>query len=259
MSHLLLTVRDAGVRRGRRDILNHVTVNLLGGEFVAVLGPSGSGKSTLIKALIGLVRLSTGHVLVNGKAQSAHAWQGRLGYVPQDDIVHTGLIVTQALRYAADLRLPKGEHQAVRDTVLRQLGLWDHRHQRISTLSGGQRKRVSLAMELLSDPELLMLDEPTSGLDPALEASMMRLLASLAAKGMLVVATTHAMASLAAASRILVVHGGHIVYDGPPATLCSYFGVPTAEAVFGQLKSHSPVEWFNRFNRVGGRRGIVGS
>jgi ABC-type multidrug transport system ATPase subunit len=255
MTEPLLTARDIGVRRGRRDVLAHVSLSLIGGESVAVLGPSGSGKSTFIKALVGLHRLSSGHVTLDGAAVDARSWQGNLGYVPQDDIVHSALKVEQALGFAAQLRLGPGDHWPRLDTVLRQLGLSDHRHQRIATLSGGQRKRVSIAQELLSQPQVLVLDEPTSGLDPALEAGMMALLASLAGQGALVLATTHAMASLHRMSRVLVIFGGHLVYDGPPDQLAAYFGVPAPERIFQQLQKASPAEWFNRFVRQGGRRG----
>jgi ABC-type multidrug transport system ATPase subunit len=249
MTNLLLTARDLGVRRSGRDVLAHVSLQLTGGESVAILGPSGSGKSTLIKTLVGLHHLSTGHVSLDGAAVDARAWLGTLGYVPQDDIVHTALIVEQALTFAARLRLGPGDHRARIDTVLRQLGLWDHRRQRIHSLSGGQRKRVSIAQELLSEPKVLVLDEPTSGLDPALEASMMGLLANLAVAGALVLTTTHAMASLQTMSRVLVIAGGHLVYDGGPDKLAAYFGVPSPELIFSQLSKASPTEWYNRFMR----------
>jgi ABC-type multidrug transport system ATPase subunit len=256
MTKLLLSARDVGIRRGRRDVLAHVSLSLLGGESVAILGPSGSGKSTLIKSLIGLHRLSTGHVLLDGRPVDARSWQGNLGYVPQDDIVHTALKVEQALRYAARLRLGPGDHQSRIDTVLRQLGLSEARRQGIRTLSGGQRKRVSIAQELLSNPGVLVLDEPTSGLDPALEAGMMALLAKLAAEGALVLATTHAMASLDRMSRVIVVCGGYVVYDGPPGRLTTYFEVSAPEQVFPRLQTASPSEWYTRFMQQGGRRGV---
>jgi ABC-type multidrug transport system ATPase subunit len=209
-----------------------------------------------MKALIGLHRLSTGHVLLDGRPVDAHTWKGSLGYVPQDDIVHPALKVEQALTYAARLRLGPGDHRDRLDPVLRRLGLWDQRRQRIRTLSGGQRKRVSIAQELLSEPRVLVLDEPTSGLDPALEADMMTLLAHLAAAGTLVLATTHAMASLQRMSRVLVIFGGHLVYDGAPDRLAPYFGVPAPDLIFRHLQKASPTEWFNRFVRQGGRRGL---
>lgn len=256
MTQPMLTARDLGVRRGRRDVLAHIGLTLNGGESVAVLGPSGSGKSTLIKALIGLQRLSSGHVTLDGAAVDVRAWKGRLGYVPQDDIVHPALTVQQALGFAARLRLGPGDHGRRLETLLRQLGLADHRRQRIATLSGGQRKRVSIAQELLSEPDVLVLDEPTSGLDPALEAAMMALLAGLATQGALVLTTTHTLASLHRMSRVLVVYGGHLVYDGPPAHLTTYFAVPAPERIFQHLQQASPAEWFNRFVRQGGRRGL---
>ena len=178
---------------GGTRILQMVDLTLHPGEMCALIGPSGAGKSTLIKALLGLRDPDKGSVMMGSLPM---AELGPVGYVPQDDALHRGLTVRRELAYAAELRMPEAsaeERQSRIAEVLDQVDLGDRAEVRIRRLSGGQRKRVSLALELLTGPPLLILDEPTSGLDPGLEARTMTLLSQVAGTGRIVLVATHAM------------------------------------------------------------------
>jgi ABC transport system ATP-binding/permease protein len=257
------------VERGSRTILAGASVALEAGEFVVLLGPSGSGKSTLMKSLAGIVEADAGHVELEGTRISELAPKERarqIGVVPQDDIVHRGLRVEDVLRYSARLRLPSTSPPELIDgrveAVLRVTELGDLRRQRVRRLSGGQRKRVSLGVELLDSPRYLFLDEPTSGLDPALEEDTMALFARLAAAGHGVLASTHAMASLDRADELLVVMDGRIIFFGPPAAAPGHFGVAHPSEIFRSLRTAEAEQWQRRFHgtplrarSLGARRG----
>ncbi len=190
------------VMAGRKLLIDRVSLVVQPGELVAVMGPSGAGKSTLLALLNGSTTPASGSVRIGGVDLHRHfdLFRGRIGFVPQDDIMHGNLTVNQALRYAARLRLPRDFsareiHRRVAQ-VIQQLGLEGTENTRIGDehqrgISGGQRKRVNVALELMSDPATLILDEPTSGLSSADAASMMELLRSLAAQGKTVIVTIH--------------------------------------------------------------------
>ncbi len=220
---------------GRRVILDDVSLCIEPREFVALVGGSGAGKSTLLLALAGYARADKGTVAVNGDDFYAHfdAYKCTLGFVPQDDIVHGALRVERALTYAARLRLPAdtGNDEVVRrvDRVLEAVDMTAHRDQRIDQLSGGQRKRVSIASELLNDPSLLFLDEPTSGLDPGLEKKMMFTLRALADSGRTVVLVTHATANITQCDHVVFMSEGKVVYFGPPGDALGFFGVTSGD------------------------------
>ncbi len=170
-------------------LLDDVSLSILPREFIAIVGVSGAGKTTLLDALSGFRPAHRGKVFVNGHDlyQNFEAYRTELGYVPQDDIIHRDLTVYQALDFAARLRLPKDiskkeRHQQIQ-AVLADLELTHRQHALVKNLSGGQRKRVSIGVELLTKPSLFFLDEATSGLDPGTESQMMRLLRRLADQG----------------------------------------------------------------------------
>jgi ABC-type multidrug transport system ATPase subunit len=186
---------------GRR-LLEDVSLVVAPGEMVAIMGPSGAGKSTLLSVLNGQVAPAAGRIVIGGLDLHEHfdLFRGRIGYVPQDDILHADLTVWQALWYAARLRLPKDMADAEIERrirqVLAQLGLEGTEHTRVGDqrkrgISGGQRKRVNLAMELLTDPPILVLDEPTSGLSSTDTISVIELLRSLADSGKVILVTIH--------------------------------------------------------------------
>jgi ABC-type multidrug transport system ATPase subunit/pSer/pThr/pTyr-binding forkhead associated (FHA) protein len=232
------------VTKGGKVLLDQVSLTLPAGTLTAVIGPSGAGKSTLLGALNGLRPATSGSVRWLGRDlyQEYDQLRLHLGYVPQEDIQHPQLKVRDALRYAARLRLPpdtaSSELDRRVDEVVGEMQLQSRLEQRVGAgLSGGQRKRVSIAMELLTAPPILFLDEPTSGLDPGLDIMIMsELLRGLADAGRIVVVVTHSVLALEVCDFIVVMaEGGEVAYFGPPADLLRFFQVPTFAAVFGKL------------------------
>jgi ABC-type multidrug transport system ATPase subunit/ABC-type multidrug transport system permease subunit len=236
--HGLLEAHAIEVIAGASTLLQPTSLTLQPGELVAIVGPSGSGKSTLLKTLGGIRPSSAGTVLVRGEDVGLR--QADIGYVPQDDTLHHLLSIEEALSFAARLRLPEGhtkeEREAAISGVLEQVGLDDIRERRIGNLSGGQRKRAAVALELISGPELLLLDEPTTGLDPGLERRLMELTRRLADGGQGVLLVTHATQSLDLCDRVAVMApGGRLAYIGPPRGAAAAFGVERVEEVYAKL------------------------
>lgn len=211
-----------------KTILRPATLSVPRGEMLALIGPSGSGKSTLLRLLAGVSWPSAGEASVDGEPLAARI--SDLGYVPQQDTIHDRLTVREALRCAAVLRLPSDTsdaeiaHQV--ELICAELGLTPCLEQRIELLSGGQRKRVACAVELIGQPTIILLDEPTSGLDPPLERQFMQTVRSLADQGRGVVVTTHATSSLALCDSLAIMApGGELTYVGPPTSALERFGV----------------------------------
>ena len=243
---------NVGVDAGGRTILDGVSLQIPACSFVGILGGSGQGKSTLMTAICGIRRPTRGSVTIDGAA---------VGYVPQDDIVHVELTVEQAIRHSAKLRLdariPPAEIRALVDEIILRLGLEEHRHKQINRLSGGQRKRVSIATELLAKPAALFLDEPSSGLDPATEYHLMRLLRHLAAADCTVVCTTHVLGRAYLFDRLLFIHGGRLVFDGTPEEAREFFQVESLDLVYVKLdgSKESAAELEARFQQWHEARG----
>ncbi|WP_327227212.1 FHA domain-containing protein [Streptomyces platensis] len=246
--HLTVTV-DGG-----KQILKDVSFGVPEKSLVAVIGPSGSGKSTLLKALTGYRPANQGDVLYDNRnlyKQFAELRQ-RIGLVPQDDILHKELTVQKALRYAAKLRFPgdtaESEREARIDEVLRELKLDIHKDKRVTSLSGGQRKRVSVALELLTKPSLIFLDEPTSGLDPGMDRDVMQLLRGLADDGRTVLVVTHSVAELALCDKLLVMApGGGVAYFGPPDEALNFFQYDSWADVFSAFENYRDYDWMGRW------------
>ncbi|ANZ38298.1 hypothetical protein BBK82_21750 [Lentzea guizhouensis] len=199
---------------------------------LAVLGPSGAGKSSLFAALLGELETAGGHLYFEGLDVRTHREQlsSKLGFVPQDDSMHRALTVESLLRFADRLRRPSDRRQEGDPvaSVCADLGLTEHIGKPVHKLSGGQRKRVSVALEMLSEPKLLMLDEPTSGLDPGMDRDVMEMLAAYADRGGTVALVTHATEHLHLADQVLVLApGGRPVYCGPPGGVLGTLQVPT--------------------------------
>lgn len=246
--HLTVTV-DGG-----KQILKDVSFGVPEKSLVAVIGPSGSGKSTLLKALTGYRPADQGEVLYDNRnlyKQFAELRQ-RIGLVPQDDILHKELTVKKALKYAAKLRFPADTTGAERNArigeVLRELKLDIHKDKKVTSLSGGQRKRVSVALELLTKPSLIFLDEPTSGLDPGMDRDVMQLLRGLADDGRTVLVVTHSVAELALCDKLLVMApGGAVAYFGPPEEALNFFGYDTWADVFSAFENYRDYDWAGRW------------
>ncbi|MCT7661119.1 ABC transporter ATP-binding protein/permease [Mycobacterium deserti] len=209
-------------------LLDRVSFTARPGTLTAVIGPSGSGKSTLSRAVAGIERPTIGTVSFEGRdVHTQNVLVGnRIGMVPQDDVVHGQLTVAQALEFAAELRMSADsttiERRQVIASVLEELGLTALSNTRIDVLSGGQRKRVSVGVELLTSPSLLVLDEPTTGLDPALDRAVMAMLRRLADAGRVIVVVTHSLTFLDMCDQVLLLApGGKTAYCGPPGELKS--------------------------------------
>jgi ABC transport system ATP-binding/permease protein len=227
-------------------ILNRAGFVAEPGQFIGILGPSGAGKTTLLNALSGLRPAESGKILFDQTDLYKNLGQLRslFGYVPQDDIVHFDLTVTEALTFAARLRLPAGTPRSeivkLVDHTITSLGLADRVNLKTGRLSGGQRKRVSVGVELLSRPPLLFLDEPTSGLDPLAEFKLMELLRRLADTGCTVVCTTHVMENVYLMDQIAIISDGRVVFQGAPDEARSKFGVTRLSALYDALQAIDP-------------------
>ena len=249
---IALQVEGLSVQVGpeARSLLDAVSFPVAEKSLLAVVGPSGAGKATLLNALTGMRPADQGSVRYDGRDlyRDYAELRQRIGLVPQDDILHTQLTVRRALSYAAELRFPGDTEQAERaarvQEVIAELGLEQRADQVISSLSGGQRKRVSVALELLTKPSLLFLDEPTSGLDPGMDRSVMHLLRRLADDGRTVIVVTHSVLNLDVCDRLLVLApGGRIAYFGPPAQALGFFGFEQWPEAFEAFETEQDRDW----------------
>ncbi|MTE11623.1 ATP-binding cassette domain-containing protein [Nocardia sp. CT2-14] len=227
---------------GNKQLLIDVNMQAGRGSLTALIGPSGAGKSTLSKLIAGTTHPSAGVVTFEGRNLHAEyeALRSRIGMVPQDDVLHRQLTVKQALNFAAQLRLPpdtsKADRQQVIADVLKELSLTQHADTRVDRLSGGQRKRASVAMELLTGPSLLILDEPTSGLDPALDRQVMTMLRELADAGRTVIVVTHSVACLDMCDQVLLLApGGKTAFCGHPGSVGHVMGTSDWAEIFGRV------------------------
>ena len=253
-----LTVR----LRDGKVLLDHVSFPVGERRLVAIIGPSGAGKSTLLGALTGMRPAGEGAVYYDGRDLYQHyaELRHRIGYVPQKDIWHLQLTARRALHYAAELRFPSDTSAAERDhrvaEVLSELDLTEHARTRGGSLSGGQQKRVNVALELLTKPSLLFLDEPTSGVDPDLDKSVMELLAGLAHAGRTVIVVTHSVAHLGMCDDLLVLSpGGRLAYFGPPAAGLAYFGMRDWADVFKAFRAQPDRDWGARLRESTAQQG----
>ncbi|HTY31709.1 ATP-binding cassette domain-containing protein [Mycobacterium sp.] len=248
-----LEVREVSFSVGEKNLLERVSLTARPGTLTAIIGGSGAGKTTLSRLIAGYATPTIGSVSFEG--HDIHTEYGslrtRIGMVPQDDVVHRQLTVNQALGYAAELRLPpdtsKADRQQVVAQVLDELGLTRHADTRVDKLSGGQRKRASVALELLTGPSLLILDEPTSGLDPALDLQVMTMLRQLADAGRVVLVVTHSLTYLDVCDQVLLMApGGKTAYLGPPAKIGDAMGTTNWAQIFAKVGA-DPDEANRRF------------
>ncbi|MFW6096895.1 MAG: FHA domain-containing protein [Chloroflexota bacterium] len=266
-----LHVEAVGLNKWVREdlnILQNISMVFQPREFIVVVGQSGGGKSTLIDAVAGYRPATHGTVHVNDidVYQNFDAVRNDIGYVPQRDIIHMELTVFQALDYSAQLRMPpdvtEEERHARIMEVLEDLDLAHRKDTQISELSGGQQKRVSIGVELLTKPGLFFLDEPTSGLDPGTETSLMQLMRRLADQGRTIVLITHATKNVMLADKVVfLARGGHLVWYGPPDEALAYFDKYRSErdrrardiefdeiyAILEDSRNGTPEEWAERF------------
>lgn len=243
---LRIQARSVGQRiRGAGSVLHDVSLDLAPGRLTVIAGSSGAGKTILLQTLAGLRAPTEGTVLHDGTQPGAPGPE--FGFVPQEDIIHRELPLRRTLVYAAGLRMPPGTTpEAVAasvDRVLEALGLSSRAATPVRALSGGERKRASIAAELLTRPRVLFLDEPTSGLDPVTGAALLRTLRALAEDGTTVVLTTHTLADLLRGDQVVFLSpGGEVAYAGEPGALCGAFGVGTVEEVYEAVAEGVRVE-----------------
>ncbi|HEU0214295.1 MAG TPA: ABC transporter ATP-binding protein, partial [Jiangellaceae bacterium] len=238
-----------------RQVLHGVSLSIESGALVAIIGGSGAGKTTLLEILAGLRPPSSGQLRYDGAEVAAGSTAGSgIGYVPQDDILHVEMPLRRTLRYAARLRLPSGvaadEVDRIVDQALADLDMAHRADVPVRQLSGGQRKRASIAVELLTRPRLFFLDEPTSGLDPSTAAEVMAVLRRLTRSGVTVVLTTHEPASVDQCDQVVVLaRDGHLAFTGSPADARRYFNVDEVADIYTRLATEDtqPPEWAEQF------------
>lgn len=231
---------------GTIRLLDDVSLSIQPNEFVGLLGPSGAGKSTLMDAMNGMRPASSGAILVNNLDlyQHLNSLKQSIGYVPQDDIIHRELTVYRTLFYVAKLRLSSdvsdSEIEKIIEEVLDVTGLTERHDVQINQLSGGQRKRVSIAVELITKPSVIFLDEPTSGLDPATEEKIMKLFREIAESGRTIILTTHAMENVKLFDKIVVMMRGKLVFYGKPSEALVHLGAASFKELYDKLEE--PIE-----------------
>ncbi|MFG2956234.1 ATP-binding cassette domain-containing protein [Streptomyces sp. NPDC048291] len=235
--------------RGAGRVLNGISVDVPPGQLTVIAGSSGAGKTVLLQTLAGLSAPTEGEVLHDGTQPGPPGPE--FGFVPQEDIIHRELPLRRTLVYAAGLRMPPGTPaETVLETVeqvLDTLGLAERAGTPVRALSGGERKRASIAVELLTRPRVLFLDEPTSGLDPVTGAALLRTLRTLAEDGTTVVLTTHVLADLLRADQVVFLSaGGEVAYAGAPAALLEAFGAGSVEQVYEAVAGGARVEGAGR-------------
>jgi len=239
------------IRKDGEDVnlVDQVSIRIPTGHFMAIVGPSGCGKTTLLKTIAGLNPESGGHLIWNGRDLSAgdDFEPSELGYVPQFSIAYDPLTVDESVEAATRLRVRcknNAELDARIDRVLEETGLTSIADRPVKVLSGGQKRRLGLAMELVSDPKLLLCDEVTSGLDPRSEREIVRMLHDLSRKdGRIVLSVTHSLAHLELYDSILVLHEGRVAFHGPPDQLTHYFSVKDTEEVYPRLATQPSERW----------------
>ncbi len=248
-----LEVREVEFSVNGKALLENISLTARPGTLTAIIGGSGAGKSTLSRLVAGYTTPSAG--LVTFEGHNIHteyaSLRSRIGMVPQDDVVHRQLTINQALGYAAELRLPPDTNKADRAQVVAQvldeLELTKHADTRVDQLSGGQRKRASVALELLTGPSLLILDEPTSGLDPALDLQVMTMLRQLADAGRVVLVVTHSLTYLDVCDQVLLMApGGKTAFLGPPGQIGAAMGTTNWAQIFAKVGA-DPDEANRRF------------
>ena len=233
-----------------KDILKNINLSITGGEFIGILGPSGAGKTNLLKTLAGQQPPTEGCVLYNEIPLYRHQllFRNSTAYVPQDDIIHNELSVKQCLDYIARLRLPSDINHTESENLIQNnlavLRLEHVKNNLISELSGGQRKRVSIATELITRPSLLFLDEPTSGLDPSTEEKLMHLFKDMTSKGSTVLITTHILYNLALLDKVIIMARGKLVFFGEPNEALGFFSetdklLNSAVTIFDHLEGET--------------------
>lgn len=224
-----IDIQDLEVVRGRRKVLDGISAAVPYGSITGLLGPSGSGKTTLLRAVVGVQRASAGTVTVLGFPAGSPDLRRAIGYVTQSPSVYEDLTVLQNVRYFASLYRRGARHAAA---VLEQVGLEAQVGQLVSSLSGGQRSRCSLACALVADPQVLVLDEPTAGQDPLVREQLWTQFRELARSGVAIIVSSHVMAEAARCDQLLLIRDGRVAAAGTPAQLRQQTAADDMDEVF---------------------------
>ncbi|MCL2487242.1 MAG: FHA domain-containing protein [Oscillospiraceae bacterium] len=245
--------RDVPDKNGRKTILEHISFCVEPNEFVAVIGGSGAGKSTLINILCGKTTDYGGSFTYNHATEmdSRSIFKSAIGYAPQNDILYHDLTLSQMLYYSAKLKMPQDtgpeEYKERVIQVIQTVALSGSENTLVKNLSGGQKKRASIAVELLSDPKLFFFDEPTSGLDPATERTLMRMLKGMTRDNKTIIAVTHITQNLDLCDKIIVLGaGGKLCFFGAPKDACVFFGVKDIVDIY-DIINKNPSVWQQKF------------
>lgn len=257
---ITLSIKNLSFKVKDKVIVDDISLTIFPGEFVGLIGPSGAGKTSLMLMMNGTIKPTSGDVFINSQSLFSNfdSFKGQIGYVPQDDIIHRELTVEESLKFSARLRFTnytKTEIQTQVDNVIKILNLADVKDTLIGSpekkgISGGQRKRVNLAQELLTEPHILFLDEPTSGLDPKTDLDVMKMLKSIADKGKIVVLTTHNITEEnfnILTHLIILTTGGRLAYFGPANEAVNYFQASKPYEIFDKLNEKSSEYWQSKF------------
>ncbi|MFN4874299.1 MAG: ATP-binding cassette domain-containing protein [Akkermansiaceae bacterium] len=252
LKDVCFTIRKDGVDV---NLVDHVSIKIPKGHFMAIVGPSGCGKTTLMKTIAGLNPESDGSLIWDGRnlSEDGDFSPSEIGYVPQFSIAYDPLTVDESVEAATRLRVKSRNTEELDhriDRVLDETGLSPISDRLVKVLSGGQKRRLGLAMELVSDPKILLCDEVTSGLDPRSEREIVRLLHDLSRKdGRIVLSVTHSLAHLELYDSILVLHEGKVAFHGPPEQLNHYFSVNDTEEVYPRLTKQPSERWQSSWNK----------
>ncbi|MEI6605994.1 MAG: ATP-binding cassette domain-containing protein [Verrucomicrobiota bacterium] len=254
LQDVCFTIRKDGAEV---NLVDHISLKVPKGHFMAIVGPSGCGKTTLLKTIAGLNPESSGSLFWDGRnlSKGADFAPSEIGYVPQFSIAYDPLTVDESVEAATRLRVRcrnTAELDQRIDRVLEEAGLAGISDRAVKVLSGGQKRRLGLAMELVSDPKILLCDEVTSGLDPRSEREIVRLLHDLSRKdGRIVLSVTHSLAHLELYDSILVLHEGCLAFHGPPEKLTHYFSVKDSEEVYPRLATQTAERWQSSWQKHG--------
>jgi ABC-type multidrug transport system ATPase subunit len=260
IGEVTLSTKNLTFRVDNKTIVDNISLTIHPGEFVGLIGPSGAGKTSLMLMMNGVVKPTEGDVFINSQSlfSNFNSFKGQIGYVPQDDIIHRELKVEESLEFTAKLRFEnysKTEIKSQVNNVIETLSLSEARNTLIGSpekkgISGGQRKRVNLGQELLTEPSILFLDEPTSGLDPKTDMDVMKLLKGIADRGKIVVLTTHNITEEnfnILTHLVVLTKGGKLAYFGPANQAVNYFQVDKPYEIFDKLNQQDAEFWKRKF------------